>query len=373
LPVYGFTQNLAINIISVILGLAGILLTYRAWHNAMRAYYAWPLMPVDVRTLQIPVHMQESGYMLMEREGVPGDALLTSEKINHALLGGVSSELKVDESVFQARHPEPIGEILLNEFTREKGRRAFNGKKVRLASEPLWEDDRLAVSHIQPTYYFDTLVTNDALDVSIKFGASQRKVYDGHDYCFLNNIIPECSSSLCANQIGTSTIAFTSDGYLVIVGQSEPNAFSKKLWAPSGSGSADWKDVGTFRDLQQFVKFAAGRELAEECGLSVNDIACLRIFGYGRLLHRAGLPQFFCLARLNCTYAKVRRTRSERPFIDFHQSIYFEQQRSNSEAIQRLRQELRENRNYVSSALWYCAELLSRMPEDDLEKTLSRP
>jgi hypothetical protein len=374
IPIYGFTQNLVVNIVSSILGIAGIFLTFKVWYGTMHGYYPWPLMPINTRKVQIPAPMQASGYALIRRKGVPGDALLTSERINHALLNGDNSELSVDGTVFKAKHLEQVDQILLHEFTSKKDTVLFNGKKVRLVVEPLLNNEGLlAATHIQPTHYFDTLKTNDALNISIRYGANQSKVFDGHEFCFPDNVVRECSVSDCANQIGMSTIAFTSDGYLVIVGQSEPNAFSKKLWAPSGSGSADWKDVRTFKDLQQFVKFAARRELTEECGWSVSDVAWIRTFGYGRLLHRGGLPQFFCLARLNCPYSKVKRTRPEKPFVSFHRKMCFERENSYRDAVQALRQELWNNNHFLSSVLWYCFELLWRLPDHDLDEVFSQP
>jgi hypothetical protein len=373
--IYGFTQNLLINIISVILTLAGAYLTFRVSRADMHRYDPWPLKPLNVRKVQISGPMRASGYELIQRSGVPGDALLTSERVNRALLNNASSKLSVDKHNFQAEHqPEVVGEILLDEFRKKKKTKLFNGEKVRLVSEPLMGDDGLLLPvSIQPTHYYDTLTTNDALNLSVRYGLNQNEVFNGQGFYFPDNRVPECRRSQCANQIGMSTIAFTSDHYLIIVGQREGNAFSQRLWAPSGSGSADWKDVRNFNDLQEFVKFAARRELAEECGLTVSDVAWMRVIGYGRLLHRGGLPQFFCLAMLNCSYDRVQKTRPERPFVEFHHPISYDHQRSYREVVSALGRELRDNSYIISSVLWYCVELLSRMSDSDLELAFSKP
>ena len=210
----------------------------------------------------IPGPMQASGYELIRRTGVPGDALLNIlSGFNHALLSNITGELEVGETTFKAEHSEQVGEILLDEFRKAKRKRYSS-----MARRSAWHQSHCSVmmaswgvTRIQPTHYYDTLITNDTLNASVRDGANQSKEFDGHDFCFPNNVVPECTLSACANQVGMSTIAFTSDNYLVIVGQKEANAFSKRLWAPSGSGSADWKDVGSFNDLQEFVKFAARR------------------------------------------------------------------------------------------------------------------
>lgn len=373
LPIYGFTQNLIINIISTILGVAAIYLTFKVWRADMHRYFPWPLKPLNVRKVSGP--LRASGYELIRRTGVPGDALLTSRRVNQALLNNLSSELSIDRHAFKAEHhPEEVRAILLREFKQNKKTKLFNDKKVRLVSDPLLGDNGFLVpTRIQPTRYFDTLVTNDALNISIRYGLNQNKIFDGHEFCFRNNEVPECSLSQCANQIGMSTMALTSDHYFIIVGQKEGNAFSQRLWAPSGSGSADWKDVSNFKDLQEFIKFAARRELAEECGLAAGDVAWTRVIGYGRLLHRGGLPQFFCTAMLNCDIKKVRKTRPERHFVEYYERRYFDQQLSRREVVEALKSELEKNRFMTSSVLWYCFLLLSCMSDADLKMAFSKP
>jgi hypothetical protein len=372
LTIYSFAQNRTLGVIAIGVSLAAILVTFMVWYGTMRDYYIQPLAPVNVRKVEIPPALQASGYELLPRRSMAGDALLTSMRINRALFNGVSSELQVQKVSFRARHPAAVNHVLLREFTKKKGKVLFNAKKVRLLSDPLLDDnDSLVATRVQPTHYFDTLVTNDALGVSLRSKNNRAKVFDGHDFCFPSNIIPECLHSMCANQIGTSTIAFTSDDYLVVVGQGDANAFSGRLWAPSGSGSADWADVGQFTDLQKFTQFSARRELVEECGLTTNDVAWLRTIGYGRLLHRGGLPQFFFLAKLNCTYNKIRITKAERPLIDYHKSMQYGSQLSRGEAIVAAMKELRKSDTFLSSVLWWCFELLSLLPEESVEESFS--
>jgi hypothetical protein len=371
LTIYGFAANVPVGFIGLVIGIAVIVITYVAWYRAVHGYYVRPLEPVNARNVKISQVMLNSGYELIPRRGTPGDALITSARINNALFNEATGKLIINSGTFRAKHPAEVGQPLLREFTRKKNIVLFNGKKVRLASEPLLnENGALSPTHIQPTHYYDTLVTNDALGVSLWSNSNKAKFFDGHEFCLPGKVIPECSLSACANQIGASTIALTADNYLVVVGQANPSAFSQRLWAPSGSGSADWKDVGKITDLQQFVQLFASRELREECGLEAQDITWIRTLGYGRLLHRGGLPQFFCLAKLNCTFDKVRITRSERPLVDYHLPIEYGRDRSRRESIEAVVKELRKNNVVLSSVLWWCFELLSRLPDEDLEIAL---
>src|SRR5262249_48500616 len=163
---------------------------------------------------------------------------------------------------------------------------------VRIVAEPLLDNSgELTAVHIQPTRYFDTVITNNSLSYALWSRRDRDEKFNGHEFCFRGHTIPECSDSSCANQVGASTLAVTSDGYLVITEQGRKSAQAPGELAPSGSGSADWRrDARSRTELHAFVKDFAGRELTEECGLKRENIEWLKIIGYGRLLRRGGLP-----------------------------------------------------------------------------------
>jgi ADP-ribose pyrophosphatase YjhB (NUDIX family) len=212
---------------------------------------------------------------------------------------------------------------LLERFTRQKRTILFNGEKIRLRSDPLLAGPgELQPAAIQPTGYFDTLVTNDAVRLSVTT-RDGRTVLSGADYCFPAGVIPDCRRSRCANQFGTTALALTSDDYFVIAGQGTGNVIHPGKWTAPGSGSADWADTRGVTDLQDLIRAAAVRELAEETGLIPDGIEWIRVIGYGRLLERGGLPQFFFLARLRRSLADLRITRSERSLVDYHAQLHF--------------------------------------------------
>jgi hypothetical protein len=136
---------------------------------------------------------------------------------------------------------------------------------------------------------------------------------------------------------------------------------------PSGSGSADWKDLDGTQDLREFVSRVATRELQEECGLAPADIAWLRVLGYGRLIARGGLPQFFCLARLSCSFRDIQVTRSERALTECHLPVDVGGDGSRYAAIQSAVTDLRRDGHRLFSSLWWALELLARLPEADVE------
>jgi ADP-ribose pyrophosphatase YjhB (NUDIX family) len=183
-------------------------------------------------------------------------------------------------------------------------------------------------------------------------------------------VIPDCRHSRCANQFGTTALALTSDDYFVIAGQGTGNAIHPGKWTAPGSGSADWADTRGVTDLQDLIRTAAVRELAEETGLTPAGIAWIKVIGYGRFTERGGLPQFFFLARLRRSLAGLRITRSERSLVDYHAQLHFGPRPPFRASVAAVRAELLRNSARVSSSLWWCTELLSRLPEEDLSELL---
>jgi ADP-ribose pyrophosphatase YjhB (NUDIX family) len=320
--------------------------------------------------LTIAPPLRDSGYELLTRPGHPADSLLTSAAVSTALAHGAASPLLVSTTRFRAPFPAFLRYALLARFTRQKRTILFNGEKIRLRSDPLLAGPgELRPTAIQPTGYYDTLVTNDALRLNVT-ARDGRTVFSGADYCFPVGLIPDCRHSRCANQFGTTTLALTSNDYFVIAGQGTGNAIHPGQWTAPGSGSADWADTRGVTDLQDLIRAAAVRELAEETGLTPAGIAWIKVIGYGRFTERGGLPQFFFLARLRRSLAGLRITRSERSLVDYHAQLHFGPHPPFRASVAAVRAELLRNNARVSSSLWWCTELLSRLAEEDLSELL---
>ena len=321
----GSVQSILPIVLGIAIAIVGVLGATVTWYRSVKDLQLRRLDD-DGRALTVSDRLVNSGYKVEPREGHPSHGLLTSEEINKALFSSAQSPglIVADRKTYHAEHSGAVAQVLLKAGRPQPGVVFFNAKKVRIVSEPLLDNSgALTPVYIQPTRYFDTVITNNALPFALRSKRGHRDVFNGHENCFPDYTISECSDdSFCANQVGASTLAVTSDSYLVITEQGSKSAQGPGELAPSGSGSADWRrDTRGRADLRAFVKDFAGRELEEECGLKHEDIEWLKIIGYGRLLHRAGLPQFFCFAKLKCEYRNIEVTPQEQGLTNRHLKV----------------------------------------------------
>lgn len=202
-----------------------------------------------------------------------------------------------------------------------------NDRKIRLASDLAAPLDAPVL--VQETDYVSSLMTDQMAFVRVS--RDQTILYhetEGFLEIEANaaRLLP-LSRTRMSNQLGVSTLAFTSDGYLVFVQQTPTNAQSAGTLAPSGSGSLDWDDLEQAGgdDLLAVVRHAAARELIEECGLHDRlqpaDLAgaSIHVYAFARMLHRGGKPEFYCVALLPFTAAQVHAARPTRHESRFSQ------------------------------------------------------
>lgn len=122
------------------------------------------------------------------------------------------------------------------------------------------------------------------------------------------------------NGVGVSTLAFTRDGMLVTLRQSNKTLNNPGLYAPAGSGALEPQDANgqLSLPLAQFICAGALRELREECAIQSREIELVLPLGFGRWLDQAGRPEFHSVAFLGIDSHQLRRRRtsiSERAFV----------------------------------------------------------
>jgi hypothetical protein len=178
----------------------------------------------------------------------------------------------------------------------------------------------------------------------------------------------DLEASALSNHIGISSVALTSDQYLVVSRQGARNAQSAGLLGPAGSGSLDFSDVaGASGDLSGLLKMAMQRELIEECGLADRSIRIqTHLIGFARLLQRGGKPEFFGVSLVDAPLQELNIPADERGFVAAIEGISLDF--SDASAIPAtLERYARDNAQALSVQLrltiQFLCELLTREPE----------
>lgn len=287
-------------LISVVLGVLGavlaVLLLVRDTHGLLRRWSSWTM-----RRLQPPIRFAHEPM-------VPGLPILVQANagtvaISHEIDGQLAHA--VNQLHFQERPyelPDRLRELAPYIIrTAAAGRWPFNGPNVGLISDmtetSLRDGNDLAVRRGD---FYSALCSNELTgwvmtDRGDRFDFPARYLLDTQGAWL------PLSTSQLNNGIGVSILAVTTDDKLVVTLQSARSQTSAGLWAPSGSGALEPRDITatTQKRLIEVVTKAATRELEEETRVPAKALLGCELIGYGRWLDRGGKPEFFCVTALN--------------------------------------------------------------------------
>ncbi|MFG1816320.1 hypothetical protein ACGFIF_21370 [Kribbella sp. NPDC049174] len=202
---------------------------------------------------------------------------------------------------------------------------AFDGLNIGLRDDP---DLSGGPVHLQPVRYFDMMASNYLAGQQWLSRGLGRVVADITRRLIADDgrLIPLSDTEL-GNQVGVSTVALTSDGWMLLVHQGVASRSSAGLVAPSGSGSLEPLDVEGRDRLTDVVAAGMERELREELGLVSAAMREVRIettvLGYGRWLEKGAKPEFYGFSRIHAALRDldVRIDVSERQFVTKHARI----------------------------------------------------
>jgi hypothetical protein len=178
--------------------------------------------------------------------------------------------------------------------------------------------------------YFDFISTNllAQYDVRIDEAEHDERVIVSGRQLIVDRFgeLRDFGKSWLANTVGVSTLAFSSDGKLLLVQQTPKNIGSPGLRAPSGSGALEKRDLPTSADsvmLQSVVSRGAARELAEECHLSSDEIEMdgTSVVAFGRWLTRGAMPEFSCVTLLKNEGSEIARRSVRASEVDYIQGV----------------------------------------------------
>jgi hypothetical protein len=188
----------------------------------------------------------------------------------------------------------------------------YDGNLIRqnddLIAETLRHDGEITLSK---TTYFSLLLTN-YMQQGVRLGSTGQWIQhprdlidDGH------GVLRSLSDSQLANPVGISTLAFTTDGKVVVILQSSNNESASGELAPSGSGSLDLRDVnrklGHRERLVDVIAHGMERELCEEAGVKPDEIDWTFVLGYFRWMNKGAKPEYVGVTKLNKHSRELKR------------------------------------------------------------------
>ena len=198
----------------------------------------------------------------------------------------------------------------------------FDGLNIGLCDDL---DPAGGAVRLQPVRYFDMMASNYLAGHQWLSRRLGRVVADITRHLITDDgrLIPLSATEL-GNQVGVSTVALTSDGWMLLVHQGVASRSSAGLVAPSGSGSLEPLDIEGRDRLTDVIAAGMERELREELGLVSAAMREVRIettvLGYGRWLEKGAKPEFYGVSRIHAAMRDldVRIDLSERQFVTKH-------------------------------------------------------
>jgi hypothetical protein len=370
----GFTLGLYVTLTGCVAGAAATFKhveDLRRWPKDVGGASIQIVTQGEISELSVHPSLVADEYVLISAGMRP---FLTSRCINQRILKGENPVLKVMHSEFDVSHVHATARDKLILIKRESGAKIFNGAKVRLVSDLHLSDGKLDDVRVERTNYFDTLVTNDAVNMQVVLAGRHAPIYSGRETCFPGSLIPPLSESDASNQLGASTLAVTNNGRLVLMRSGANSAIEAGRLASSGSGSSDWSDTSEVQRLIPFVRRFALRELTEELDIGMEEIRSFGVIGYGRLLDRGGKPEFFCVAKLSSDYDELRISPPERKYMELAESPLLEPSSTLGESIQLTAERiLAEREEELSSSLYWNLRLVAACDKADLNRMLRVP
>lgn len=239
--------------------------------------------------------------------------------------------------------------------------------KIRLGSELAPGSRSVTVQRVK---YSAFIVTNRLADIQL-LTTPRTPLLTAEETLLHDGTIPDLEHpSKCSNHVGVDVLACVDGNHLLITRQSGRTLLSRALWAPSGSGSADWSDLAD-EDLLMTVKRAMARETSEELGLARRNGRSssrpahdeIAITGYARLMHLAGKPQFYGVARFRSIEPVIAQ--AEGAYVDDHARIEFDSGRGPDGLDEAVAAFERASEGVISMPLHMSFLMLRRWLRDD--------
>ena len=303
-------------IITVITALATLASTVYEYRNFSRAYMIFSNENIKQKTLQqlrLSPEQVGNGYQVLDFfNGRSNERYVMSNGVNkHLQDTSKEAYIQVHLLNYRFRIADEVSRLVpsIMNLTFTKPGITFNGHLLRQISDLHPGISSVAV---QKTAYFDGQCTHEIVFKKFKSSHEIKLSFDGSKLLIdEDNQLYDLDYSSCSNFIGVSTLAFTKDNRIIIGKQADRSKANSGRYAPSGSGSVNYKDVkckGGTKDKKNQNGFknilinAMMREFCEECNYKLKTARAkmrTRIIGYVRLLERGGKPDYFGISYID--------------------------------------------------------------------------
>lgn len=307
------TVAIALSIVAFIAGIAAFLYDVRELRRRWSDVDFSPILDPFPDAISPPPSYPDAIHLRIPGAG-RGTALVSDVIDVTMITYDLPTEFDPEKPYRLPRALEAIKSYVVSEARKES--LIYNEDAVGMRGDPLPPRSHNAPPiTLHVTSYYDFLGSNEVCRWFIRY----RDSGDGFDprFRFLTGRkghLRTLTQSSLADVIGVSTVAITSDGEIVLVKQSKLNEASRRLWAPSGSGSLARRDVsesGT-GTLQDIVRRGMERELCEETGIRLDEIIDTNVIGFARWLDRGAKPEFFGVTQLSVTANDMKGRRPPR-------------------------------------------------------------
>ncbi|SDM63372.1 hypothetical protein [Allokutzneria albata] len=295
--------GLALSVLALLLGTITLIRDVRLLRGRWSAYdFSTIAAPFPSAELPPPLSYPDARYLHIPNRGT----VMLSAEMDKALQTRRFT-VEIDEEPYRlparlratAPHVLPL---------QARGRLLFNGNVLGMHGEPLpAAGSEPGAVRLHRARFFDGQCSNEVCRLRITETATGVE-HDlrRHELIDSSGRVRPLSASTLADLVGVSTIAMTSDGFLLAIVQSERNSASPLLLAPAGSGTLEPRDAKGSDDLTTIVRTAMERELLEETGVKREEVRATKVLGFGRWMERGAKPEFFGLTTLSVTSDQVR-------------------------------------------------------------------
>ena len=207
----------------------------------------------------------------------------------------------IDDKLKKYRLPTQIKDISDYLFKAHKFSMVYNNINIRL--DDFIENDSKITLVTSRTTYFDSLITNRAMDYFWKNGKTIREVYEPAPY--LNSLL----KSKLSNHLGFNGFIETSDNKFAFILRSRKLSIGKNTLGNSVSASlkSEYALNENFEFTKSHLKMAICKEIENELGVPVSDIDfpdC--IISFYRDIVEGGKPQFLFYIKINASSDDLR-------------------------------------------------------------------